>query len=239
MPSFVRVQIFWVVLSMLLPGVCMAIVWMDMADPYAMSNIALPTVLLSWVLSLLTVVFWPSKDTTKQMRYTAFIIGWTSITIFFPLCWDFTWAIFHDWVNGATAADTYKWYFWAYAVADTRFLRSDPLMICVEYWSGILAMIEIYSLYHFLKGHLSAAFKSFILAGSLQFYGCTIFFGTELLVGLENIRPDVFSYIKFFGMNGMWMLVPPFAGYFFMQLLNDEGFSMEQTLAALKGSKAS
>lgn len=235
MPSFVKAILAWLLISMLLPGICLALVLLDMADPYTMSNIALPTVLASWIIALLTALFWPSQDATKAMRFTAFVVTWSFIAIFFPLSWDLPWAILHEWVNGATAEDKHKWYFWAYAVADTRFLRSDPVMICVEYWSGIIGIIEIISLTHFVKGNLDKAYRFFVIAGCLQLYGCSVFFGMEYMHNFENIRPDIYSYIKFFGMNGMWITVPPIAGYLFLQLTKMPEYDSRTTVQQLFG----
>lgn len=237
MYPFVKVQCFWLLMSMLLPALCWALVLMDSADPYTMSNIALPTVLFSWIAALATPFVWPS-DASRQQRFTAFVVTWSVIAIFFPLTWDLPWAILHEWVNGATEEDKWKWYFWAYAVADTRFLKSDPVMITVEYWSGIIGIIEIYCLSQIFRNNLKKAYGLFIMAGSLAFYGCTVFFSTEAMAGFANIRPDIFSYIKFFGMNGMWVITPIIAGYMFKQLIDDPRYYSQQTLNELLGRQS-
>lgn len=234
MPLFVKIICFWIGASMILPGICMAVVFAGVADPLLVSNIALPTVLSCWILALATPLVM-SSAASKEARFTAFVLTWSAIAIFFPLCWDLPWAIFHDWVNGATAADVEKWYFWAYAVADTRFLNSDPVMVCVEYWSGIIGCIEIYFLLSFLKGHLDKAYRAFLIAGVLQFYGCTVFFGVEAQYGFANIRPDLVSYIKFFGMNGMWMVVPAISGYLLTKLLNNKSYDVNTVVRLLAG----
>ena len=38
---------------------------------------------------------------------------------------------------------------------------------------------------------------------------------------LADIRPDALSYLKFFGLNGMWMVVPAISGYLLLQLTKD------------------
>ncbi len=237
MPTFIKVQLFWLGLSMTIPALCMAAVLTDSADPFFLSNVALVTVLGSWIIALATPFIWPNNASRAQ-RYTALIVAWSILAIVFPIGWDLMWAIFHDWVNGATADDKWKWYFWAYAVADTRFLKSDPLMIWVEYWSGLFGFAEIYALYHLTKNNLQKAYKAFVIVGFMQFYACSVFFGVEALQGLANIRPDIFSYIKFWGMNGMWVIVPAIAGYCFTQLIKDPAYNARETIHQLLGRTA-
>lgn len=234
MQPFVKVQLFWLGLSIASPAICMALRLGDVIDPMVLSNVALVCVLGCWILALATPFIWPN-NASQQQRFTAFIITWAVIAITFPLAWDLTWALLHGWVNGATAEDASKWYFWAYAVADTRFLRSDPLMIWIEYWSGIFAIVEIYMLRKFLKDDVQKAYKAFVVVGFMQFYGTSVFFGVEALQGFADIRPDVFSYFKFFGLNGMWMVVPALAGYMFTQLVKNADYSAADTIAQLRG----
>lgn len=234
MPGFFKLQLFWLAVSMTIPGICMALVLSEAADPFLLSNIALPSVLGSWIMALLMPLLF-AGNSSPQQRMTGFVLMWSCIAIVFPLGWDLPWAIFHDWVNGATAEDKWKWYFWAYAVADTRFLNSDPLMIIVEYWSGIIGIIEILFLRAFLNNRLQQAIRLFVIAGCLQFYGCTVFFVSELMNNLQNIRPDAVSYIKFFGMNGMWMVVPAISGYLLMQLLKQPGYDSQTCINGLMG----
>lgn len=234
MPTFVRVQLFWLAFSMLIPAICMALVIGAVVDPLVLSNVALAGVLSCWIIALAAPFIGPSAASREQ-RFTAFIVTWCILAIAFPLGWDLAWAILHGWVNGATAEDTSKWYFWAYAVADTRFLHSDPLMIWIEYWSGVFAIAEIYALRNLLKGNLQTAYRTFVVVAFMQFYAVGVFFGVEALQGFVDIRPDVFSYFKFFGLNGMWMVVPAIGGYMFTQLVKDPDYSAAETWTQLRG----
>ena len=232
MPGFFRLQISLLALSLVIPTVSWALALAGAADPLLLSNIALPSVLACWIAALIT-PFVFGGDATFEMRATGFILAWAAIAITFPLIWDLPWAILHDWVYGATAEDRWKWFFWAYAVADTRFLQSDPIMIIVEYWSGAIAVIEILFLASFLRNPLVQAMRIFALAGSLAFYGCSVFFASELMNGLANIRPDTVSHIKFFGMNGMWIVFPAVSYLTMRRLLQSPNYNARVISARL------
>jgi hypothetical protein len=120
-------------------------------------------------------------------------------------------------------------------VADTLFLRSDPLMIIVEYWSGVIGVIEIVFMTLFLRNRTAAAIRFFVAAGCLQFYGCTVFFVSQIMRHLADFRPDALSYIKFFGLNGMWMVVPAISGYLLIQLTKDPHYNARTAGRALLG----
>ena len=230
MAGFFRLQIALAIISLLIPTVGWAVVLLDAGDPLLMSNIASAGLVGCWALMmLLPFVF--AGSASKNAVYTATIIFWGVITTVFPIIWDFTWALMHKVVNGATAEDKWLWYWWTYSVADTRFLRSDPLMIIVEYWSGIMGFAEGYALYKFLQGDVKKSFQISVVVGCMQFYACTAFFGTEVLVGFENILPDFFSfYVKFWGLNGFWTVMPFLSGYCYWKVLQDPDYQVKQVV---------
>jgi hypothetical protein len=52
---------------------------------------------------------------------------------------------------------------------------------------------------------------------------------------LADIRPDALSYLKFFGLNGMWMVVPAISGYLLIQLTKDPHYNARTASLALFG----
>ncbi|OBJ08935.1 hypothetical protein [Mycobacterium colombiense] len=95
-------------------------------------------------------------------------------------------------------------------------------MIPVEYWSGIIAVVEIVFVILFLHSLTAAAIRFFGAAGCLQFCCCTVFFVTQLMNRLADIGPDALSYLKFFGL--MWMVVPAISGHPLLRLTNDHHY---------------
>jgi hypothetical protein len=234
MPTFFRLQIGLLVASVCVPGVSYALVLTGAVDPLRASDVALPTLIGLWTLALAT-PFVVRSDASRHERFTAFILAWLAVAIVFPLIWDLPWALVHGWVDGATAEDRVKWFFWAYAVADTRFLKSDPVMIWVEYCSGLIAFLQIYALHRLWRGDVARACDVSIGASLLAIYGCGVLFGVEVLEGMDDIRPDALSYIKFWGLNGTWVVVPPIAGFLFLELKQDPRFDARRTIARLFG----
>lgn len=234
MPAFFRLQLCWLAFSLAVPTIGLVLALAGLGDPLLLSDIALPGLLACWIAGLLTPFIF-GGNASREARLTGFVLLWSAIAIIFPLSWDLPWAILHDWVSGATAADTSKWYFWAYAVADTRFLHSDPLMVIVEYWSGVIGVVEIVFLRSFLVNRLGRAVRFFIAAGCFQLYGTSVFFISEVARNLADIRPDAVSYLKFFGLNGMWLVVPALSGLALVQLLKNPEYDAAAAVRRLFG----
>ena len=108
MPAFVRLQLFWLAISLSIPAVCMVLAVTHAADPLLLTDVALPGLLSCWIIALAT-PFLFGGNASRELRRTAFVLTWSAIAIVFPLSWDLPWAVLHDWVNGATARDTSKW----------------------------------------------------------------------------------------------------------------------------------
>jgi hypothetical protein len=230
MAGFIRVQCIIGIISVAIPGIGFFLAFLGITDPLITSNVTTGSLIVCWFL-MLTAPFILPGSAPITVKFTSIIIFWGLITVIFPIIWDFTWALCHKLVNGATADDPWLWYWWSYAVADTRFLRSDPLMIIVEFWSGILGFVHAYALYVFFKGNIKRAFYIALTAGCMQFYACSAFFGVEVINGFENIEPDFFSfYMKFWGLNGFWVIMPFIQTYFFLRLMRDPEYDVTETL---------
>ncbi len=228
--GFIKIQCVLGILSVSFPGIGFLLVLLRLTDPLVTSNVTTACLIISWILMLIT-PFILSGSVPNTVKYTSVIIFWGIITVVFPIIWDFTWFLCNKLVYGATADDRWLWYWWSYAVADTRFLKSDPLMIIVEFWSGVLGFVQAYALYVFLKGNLKKAFYISLTAGCMQFYACTAFFGVEVINGFENIKPDFFSfYMKFWGLNGFWVIMPFIETYLFLNLLRNPDYDVKETL---------
>ena len=230
MAGFVKIQLAFGIISVLIPGIGFIFALLGISDPLFTSNVTTTCLIVSWILMLITPFIVTSREPTT-VKFTSVIIFWGVITVVFPIIWDFTWALFHKLVHGATANDRWLWYWWSYSVADTRFLKSDPLMIIIEFWSGILGFVHAYAMYRFFKGDIRQAFHIALTAGCMQFYACSAFFGVEALKGFENIEPDFFSfYMKFWGLNGFWVIMPFIDTYLFLRLMNDPDYDVTETL---------
>jgi hypothetical protein len=95
----------------------------------------------------------------------------------------------------------------------------------LECGSGILGFAQAHAVVSFWKGRLRRAFYVSTLAGALGFYGTVVFFSVEALQGFRNITPDFFSfYVKWWGMNGLWLVMPIVAPFAYVRLLREPGY---------------
>jgi len=227
---FVRVQFLAVALSIIVPAGFYACVIAGVVDPLLASNVAVSVQVICWFF-VVVAPFLFGGNAPQEVRLAALIVFWGFVTFWAPVMWDLTWVFVHPLVDGSTAEDRWLWYWWMYAVADTRFLNSDPLMLMLETWSGILGFAHLYALTRFCKGEVRRAFYVAASASMVQFYGTTAFFGVEILLGFRNISPDFFSfYVKWWGMNGFWIVMPFVTTAAYLRLLALEDFDAPAVL---------
>ena len=108
-------------------------------------------------------------------------------------------------------------------------------MIWVEYCSGLIAFVQTYALACLWRGDVARAWDVTTGASLLAMYGCGVFFGVEVLEGMDDIRPDVLSQVKFWGLNGMWVIVPPIASVLLLELKRDPRYDARVVIARLFG----
>lgn len=62
-------------------------------------------------------------------------------------------------------------------------------------------------------------------------------FVAQLMNHLADIGPDALSYLKFFGLNGMWIVVPAISGHPLLQLTNDHHYDARAASRDLLGKR--
>jgi hypothetical protein len=227
---FARLQFLATALSIVVPTTFYVLVIAGAVDPLLASNIALSFQVACWFL-IATAPFLFGGNAPWEARLASLLVFWAFVTFWAPVMWDLTWVAVHQLMEGATGADRWLWYWWAYGVADTRFLKGDPLMIVLEVWSGLLGFVHLYALTRLCKGEVRRAFYVATSASMVQFYGTTVFFTVEILNGCQNISPDFFSfYVKWWGMNGFWLVMPFVTTYAYWRLLALEKFDAPAVL---------
>lgn len=159
------------------------------------------------------IAFWddPGERRTPTERLSEFAYVWLFTSGMAQTFWELPW-FFLDltgWVQGAGAGDHWLWPWWAYGVADTRYIRSDPAIAGIEFCAGMVGPLELYACWLFKKGRREAANWWALLLGVGLSWGAIIFFVAEIHVGFRNIADGAYGFwVKWIGLNLPWALAP-------------------------------
>jgi hypothetical protein len=179
-----------------------------------------PTPTDDWVVAFIlpalfapAVAFWddPGEERTRTQRLAEFAYVWLFTSGMAQTFWELPWFLLDatGWIQGATAADRWLWPWWAYGVADTRYLQSDHAIAGIEFCAGMVGPLELYACWLFKKGRREAANWWALLLGVGLSWGAIIFFVAEIHVGFRNIGDGAYGFwVKWIGLNLPWTLAP-------------------------------
>ena len=165
------------------------------------------------ILFVPAVAFWDDRGEvrTRMERLSEFAYVWLFTSGMAQTFWELPWFLldFTGAIQGASAADHWLWPWWAYGVADTRYLQSDHAIAGIEFCAGMVGPLELYACWLFKKGRREAANWWALLLGVGLSWGAVIFFVAEIHVGFRNISDGAFGFwAKWIGLNLPWTLAP-------------------------------
>lgn len=187
------------------------------------------------------VAFWdnPGETRTVKDRLVEFGFLWLLMSGLAQTLWELPW-----WLLDVTGAvhhigpdDTWLWPWWAYGVADTRYLTSNPTIAGVELCAGFAGPFELYAFYLYKTGKRIAANWWAVLLGTGLAWGGAIFFYAEIHEGFVNIGDGAYGFwVKWFGLNIPWIISPVFfipAAILDLRALYEDRGAQRARLAAL------
>jgi hypothetical protein len=150
-------------------------------------------------------------DGSRRARLTDMLVLWTICSTAAQLGWELPFALMSSWLVGVTEHDTWAWLWWAYGVADTRYLIADPFVVVMEGFTSMVGgPLEIWTLLLVSRGQLRKAALVGLCVAATQWYGTVLYFGIELYEGLAHINTANFFdfWLKFLILNALWLVMP-------------------------------
>jgi len=231
-PSFVRVQISLLALSIVVPAACNALVLLGSVDPLVASNISGATLVVSWVGLVITpLVLGSGARTAVRLSALLVCVGFCQRVGTGRLGFHLVPASTAP-SRWATAADRWLWYWWMYAVADTRFLRADPADGGARVRVGTpwvrpglrpRQLLERESAPRLLCVDPRGG------AGILRHRG-VLRGGSPAGIPKYHSRFLPSFYVKWWGMNGLWLVMPIVAPFAYARLLREPGYDAATVL---------
>ncbi|KAL1888725.1 hypothetical protein Sste5346_009350 [Sporothrix stenoceras] len=162
-------------------------------------------------------------------RFRSAFFSDKALFVWFTLCGGLHWFFEGYFIkNHATLASlqSVRAQLWKeYSLSDSRYLTSDPFMLCVEGLTVLVhgnlcfltAITIVYSVGHpagssGLRHILQLVVSTLHLFGVLLYYGTLLF--EESIHGTSHCRPEfLYRWVYFAGMNAPWVVVPVYAIY--------------------------
>ncbi len=222
--TIIRVfQIITVVAALVCVPGALALIILFKADPVTSSNIA-STILIISLLALLLSPWFYSKEgnRTRAEKLITICSIWLLISGIAHVTWELSWCFVHPYLHNVTEKDKWAWIWWAYGVADHRYLISDSATVILEWVTATIGgPLTLYAFY-LLKKNYRKAGLCILVTSLMDLYGAVVFFGTEVLNGFPNIDTEHFVnfWIKFWGLNSLWVFFSIFCIYVAISLLD-------------------
>lgn len=163
------------------------------------------------------------RDPSRQARLTDMLILWTMASTCAQLGWELPFSLLSTRLVGVTEHDTWAWLFWAYGIADTRYLIADPFTVVMEGFTSIVGgPLEIVTIVLMTRGRLREAALLGLAIAATQWYGTVLYFGIEAFAGFQHVNFAVFWDwgLKFLFLNALWLVMPLVQGWAALQVLS-------------------
>ncbi|CZT09090.1 related to emopamil-binding protein [Rhynchosporium agropyri] len=138
-------------------------------------------------------------------------IWWYVISGLIHLCFEGYFSLNHT--RMAPAQDLFGQLWKEYALSDSRYLVSDPFVLCMESWTAwVWGPMCLFVAYFIISGN-PLRHPLAIIVGVGQMYGLVLYYATALFDHYYNSaaysRPEfLYFWVYFFAVNFIWMIVP-------------------------------
>ncbi|OUR97585.1 hypothetical protein A9Q81_12995 [Gammaproteobacteria bacterium 42_54_T18] len=149
----------------------------------------------------------------KQLVEFAFLFFFTNVG--YQFFWEMPWFMLKETIYGSniTEADKWFWPWWAYGVADTRYLKPNELSISISGMDASVAMLEVFIVAMYYKGYRLMASWFALIMGSCMGWGQYYFYMGEIYFEFVNLEDGWFGFwFKYIILNIPWLIFPFIAG---------------------------
>ncbi len=197
-----------------IPALCWVSVLLGATrETYPHDYVAVSGVLFSVYAPLLAFLNNKGERRTMYQKLVQFAWLWFFANTGYQVMWELPWVILKPTLmyGGVTETAKWLWPWWAYGVADTRYLMHHDLSLSISVMDGSIALLEVFTCYLYLKGYrIKAAWLAMILCACLS-WGQFYFYVGEFYNGFANIEDGWFGLWMKYGLLNIPWCVYPFA----------------------------
>ncbi|KAB5570286.1 cholestenol delta-isomerase-like protein [Coniochaeta sp. 2T2.1] len=198
----------------------------DAAIPHYEANMASLAVILRGFVSLIVVFvtsgLYVGRTINPGLRMSEMAaMAWFLLCFFLHAFFEGYFVLYHNSLAGSQTLFSQLWK--EYALSDSRYMTSDPFMLCIEsltvlLWAPLCLAIVICII---RRSHMRHPLQIIMCVGHL--FGVTLYYGTCFFEhhhkGISHSRPEFLYYwVYYLGLNAAWFVVP--AVYLFQSIRN-------------------
>ncbi|KAK3942988.1 putative 3-beta-hydroxysteroid-Delta(8),Delta(7)-isomerase [Diplogelasinospora grovesii] len=144
---------------------------------------------------------------------------WFALCGFLHLFFEGFYVVHHATLASSQAPFAQAWK--EYALSDSRYLTSDPFMLCIETLTCLVwGPLCVWTAVSIVRTHGSKGFRGYDTRHLLQavvcvghLYGVALYYGTchfeETMRGTSYSRPEwIYYWVYYVGFNAPWVIVP-------------------------------
>jgi len=190
---------------------------------------AVTVVFLVVFASLLSTPWWPAPGQRGRSSFECLqgmVMIWFGVTFTTHLTWELGWVLLRDPILASPDAIwSYPW--WAYIDGgDARYASENAQLIALESLTAVVGVLGFSALWlrHRSNGLNPTATLMLMATAVAHFYGTILYFGSEALDGFPNVDTTSFvdCVLKFWVLNGIWLVMPWAVLYWGRQTLYDQ-----------------
>lgn len=155
-----------------------------------------------------------NRDSSAWQRIQSTCLLWFGLTYVTHLTWELGWLLLHGRIAvSPDSAWAYPW--WMYIDGgDLRYQLAPDLLVSMEILSvinGVLGMTGLWKWWR-SKGTSMSAYLLLGATAVVHLYSTSVYFLTEVMAGYPSVDTTSFVdfWIKFWLLNGLWLVVPWF-----------------------------
>ncbi len=199
-----------------IPALCwLAVLFGATREVFAHDQVAVTGVLFSVYAPLLAFINnkGEKRSLEKQLLQFAFLAFFSNVG--YQFFWEMPWFVIKEQIYTTTITEADKWFWpwWAYGVADTRYLKPNELSISISGMDASVALLEVFVVLLFFKGYRLLACWFALIMGSCMGWGQYYFYMGEIYFHFANVEDGWFGFwIKYMVLNIPWLIFPFIAG---------------------------
>ena len=139
------------------------------------------------------------------------VIIWSLLSGIVHFTWELSWCIVSTQLASPQALHGWRRIWSLYGVADRRYLYADSFILILEVLTATVGgALNFYVVHQARRRRLQRATVALLIVSVMEVYGTLMYLGSEVFTRFANVNTASFvdTWLKFFGLNLLWVVFP-------------------------------
>ena len=193
------------------------------------------------------VAFWTNEGEVRTLKDKLLDFGvyWFFINTACQTLWELPWFLLKFQIFDAhpTSEVKWTWIWWAYGVADTRYIKENEMVVAVTGLDGAISLAEVAVCLLYYKGYRVLFTMLVIFLEVAQGWGQALWYMSEVSLNFRNISTEgessyLGAILKYGVLNIPWIIFPFFSlvGLFWNLAIIYKKRGVQEYLAKINGN---